>query len=144
MGNVVLVSGSRFTALETQFPTNHSIISTQTSFSHTPSFTKTLSHGLLEKSEWVANSPWLTLSKEKRKALISWDTSWHSLDYRSSVTSAGYRDHRKVRSHHSSLIIMLQPNHRLQITGASDPNPSEHSYLFSPSQPQLLTCLSPL
>lgn len=51
MGNVVLVSGSRFTALETQFPANHSITSTQTSFSHALSFTKTLSRGLLEKSE---------------------------------------------------------------------------------------------
>lgn len=51
MGNVVLVSDYRFTALEMQFPTNHSITSTQTSFSHTLSFTKTLSCGLLEKSE---------------------------------------------------------------------------------------------
>lgn len=92
MGNSVLLSGSRFTALETQFPTNHSIISTQTSFSHTLSFTKTLRHGLLEKSDSVANGPWLTLLQEKKKVLICWDTSWQSLDYRSSVTSARYTE----------------------------------------------------
>lgn len=131
MGNSVLVSDSRFTALETQFPRNHSIISTQTSFSHTLSFTKTLSRGLLKKSELVASGPWLILLKEKKKVLISWDTNWHSLDYRSSVTSAHYRDHRKVRSYFSSVSITLHSNHCLQVTGSINPNPSEHSYLTS-------------
>lgn len=50
-----------------------------------------LPHAVKKKSwrtqESVVNSPSLTLSKEKKKVLISWDTSWHSLDYRSSVTS---------------------------------------------------------
>ena len=131
MGNLVLLSGSRFTVLETQFPTNHSIISTQTSFSYMLSFTKTLSHGLLEKSESVANGPWLTLLKEKKKVLISWDTNWHSRDYRPSVTSARYREHRKVRWYHSPVTITLHSNHCLQITGSINPNPSEHSHFTS-------------
>lgn len=112
MGNLVLVSSSRFTALETQFPTNHSIISAQTSFSHTLSFTKTLSYGLLEKSDSVADSPWLTLLKEKKKVLISWDTSWHSLDYRSSVTSTCYTE-ITGRSDHATLQL---PSHCVQTT----------------------------
>lgn len=76
LGYLVLVSGFRFTALETQFLTNHSTVSTQTSFSR-GSFTKTHSHGLLEKSEPVASGPWLTSLKEKNTVLISWDTGTH-------------------------------------------------------------------
>lgn len=39
------------------------------------SYTKALSCGLLEQSESLANSPWLTVSKETKKVQISWDTS---------------------------------------------------------------------
>lgn len=96
---------------------------------------KLLPHAVKKKSwrsqESVVNSPWLTLSKEQKKVLISWDTSWHSLDYRSSVTSAHHRDHWKVRSYHSSVTTTLRSNHCLQITGSINPNPSEHSYLTS-------------
>lgn len=50
MGNVVLRRGSRFTALESQFPTNHSIIGNETSFSQALSFTEILS--------WKSQSKW--------------------------------------------------------------------------------------
>lgn len=44
------------------------------------SCTKALSCGLLEQSESLANSPWLTVSEEMKKVQISWDRSRHSLD----------------------------------------------------------------
>lgn len=50
MGNVVLRRGSKFTALESQFPTNHSIIGNETSFSQALFFTKILS--------WRSQSKW--------------------------------------------------------------------------------------
>lgn len=66
--NGVLVSASRPTALETTALQ----ITASSQASHTLSFTKTLSHGPLEKSEVEARGPWLTLSKGKKKVLISW------------------------------------------------------------------------
>lgn len=61
--------------------------------------TKALSCGLLEESESLANTPWLIASKEMKKVQISWDRSWHSLDYSSSITSAHHGDHLQVPPH---------------------------------------------
>lgn len=66
------------------------------------SCTKALSCGLLEQSESLANSPWLTVSKETKKVQIFWDRSWHSLDCSSSTTRA-HTTETIYRYHHSVL-----------------------------------------
>lgn len=66
------------------------------------SCTKALSCGLLEQSESLANSPWLTVSKETKKVQISWDRSWHSINCSSSITSA-HTTETMSRYHHRAL-----------------------------------------
>lgn len=66
------------------------------------SCTKALSRGLLEQLESLANSPWLTVSKETKKVQISWGRSWHSLDCSSSTISA-HTPETISRYHHSVL-----------------------------------------
>lgn len=61
------------------------------------SCTKALSCGLLEQSESLANSPWLTVSKETKKVQISWDRNWHS------CISSAHTTETISRYHHSTL-----------------------------------------